>query len=222
MAYTPNPTDVTQPVESVLAKTAAAEFRALKVYIQSIVSGGGLGVATPGQVAAFPGNTPLAGWLELDGSIQVRAAQVNLWANAQALGNVVTDANWLAGFTGAFSSGDGATTFRLPDWRAEVLRGWDHGRSIDPARLLGNVQLDQIQDHMMQIHINNVAGGSSAFNATGIINSQPTANFNPNNIFAGTTMQTNGFSDRGAGAGAPRIGLETRARNVSVMWCIKT
>lgn len=46
MAYVPDPTDVTQPIESVLASTAAAEFRALKQYIQSLVLG-------TGQLAAF-------------------------------------------------------------------------------------------------------------------------------------------------------------------------
>lgn len=46
MAYVPDPTNVNQPVESVFAKTAAAEFRALKAYIQTLVLG-------TGQLAAF-------------------------------------------------------------------------------------------------------------------------------------------------------------------------
>lgn len=41
MAYVPNPSDPTQPVDSVFASTAAAEFRALKGYIQGIVAGSG-------------------------------------------------------------------------------------------------------------------------------------------------------------------------------------
>src|SRR6266478_1806188 len=39
MAYVPDPTDVTQPTGSVLAQTAAAEFRALKAYIKGLVFG---------------------------------------------------------------------------------------------------------------------------------------------------------------------------------------
>lgn len=39
MAYTPNPADPSQPVDTQFAKTAAAEFRALKAYIQTLVAG---------------------------------------------------------------------------------------------------------------------------------------------------------------------------------------
>lgn len=54
MAYTPNPYDATQPVDSVFASTAAAEFRALKLIIAA------LGVADPfvGDWAVLTG--PLA------------------------------------------------------------------------------------------------------------------------------------------------------------------
>ena len=36
MAYLPDPSDATQPVASVKASTAAAEFRALKAYIATL------------------------------------------------------------------------------------------------------------------------------------------------------------------------------------------
>lgn len=68
MAYVPNPTDVTQPVESVLAQTAAAEFRALKAYIQTIVSGGGPGATPPGAFQFFQLLTPPPGWIAGDGT----------------------------------------------------------------------------------------------------------------------------------------------------------
>lgn len=38
MAYTPNPADPTQPTDAISAETAQAEFRALKAYIQNLVS----------------------------------------------------------------------------------------------------------------------------------------------------------------------------------------
>jgi len=41
MAYTPDPTDITNPFDTVDASTAAAEFRALKGYISTLVGGGG-------------------------------------------------------------------------------------------------------------------------------------------------------------------------------------
>lgn len=40
MAYTPNPTDATQPVGTVKAQTAAAEFRAIKAYLNGLVAAG--------------------------------------------------------------------------------------------------------------------------------------------------------------------------------------
>lgn len=45
MAYVPDPTDVTQPTDAILAETAQAEFRALKAYIAGLVglpAGGGI------------------------------------------------------------------------------------------------------------------------------------------------------------------------------------
>lgn len=42
MAYIPDPTDTTQPTDSIIAETAQAEFRALKAYIQGLVGGGGI------------------------------------------------------------------------------------------------------------------------------------------------------------------------------------
>lgn len=40
MAYIPDPTDASQPTEDVKARTAAAEFRAIKAYLNGIVAGG--------------------------------------------------------------------------------------------------------------------------------------------------------------------------------------
>ena len=53
----------------------------------------------------------------LDGQLLEREKYPDLWYHAQQHG-VVTDAEWLADQTkrGAYSDGDGSTTFRLPDW----------------------------------------------------------------------------------------------------------
>lgn len=40
MAYIPDPTDASQPTGTVFASTAAAEFRAIKAYLGSIVAAG--------------------------------------------------------------------------------------------------------------------------------------------------------------------------------------
>lgn len=40
MAYTPVATDATQPTDDVKASTAAAEFRAIKAFLNGVVAGG--------------------------------------------------------------------------------------------------------------------------------------------------------------------------------------
>lgn len=212
MAYVPNPTDVTQPVESVLAQTAAAEFRALKAYIATIVSGGGLGVATPGQIAMFTGSTPLPGWLECDGSLQLRGTYPNLWAAAQALGNVTTEALWTSSaLWGSFSSGDLATNFRLPDLRGVFVRGWNHGKAgnnVDPGRAVGAVQAaTRVWD----------TGGTPGNIVV------PQNNFgvgNPDEVqnIAGAVYNT-----VGGGAGTSNANYSSvRPINAPLMYCIKT
>jgi len=143
MAYTPDPTNPAQPVESVLAQTAAAEFRALKAYLQQIVSSGGLGVATPGQIVMFPATVAPPGWLELDGSVRLRSTFPNLWNAVVAMGGVVAQATYNTNTWGLFGDGDGSTTFTLPDWRGQFPRAWNHGRTgtqFDPSRPLGQTQ----------------------------------------------------------------------------------
>jgi hypothetical protein len=63
----------------------------------------------------WTGTTAPNGFLEENGALLSRAAYADLWAHAQASGNIVTDAEWSDNNWGAFSDGDGSTTFRLPD-----------------------------------------------------------------------------------------------------------
>jgi microcystin-dependent protein len=78
-----------------------------------------------GSMLAFPVDKIPPGFLELDGSVKSAAAYPDL-------------AKLLAG---AFNKGDeGAGNFRLPESRGEFLRGWDHGRGVDPSRSLGSNQ----------------------------------------------------------------------------------
>ena len=98
------------------------------------------GVPT-GTVAFIAGDDAPAGWLKLNGAILSRAGYSDLWAHANnASGNLVTEAVWNSGFHGAFSTGDGGSTFRIPDARGEFLRAWDDGRGIDAGRPLGSWQ----------------------------------------------------------------------------------
>ena len=46
-----------------------------------------------------------------------------------------------------YGAGDGSTTFQLPDYRGEFLRGWDGGRGVDADRVRGSFQTDQNKTH---------------------------------------------------------------------------
>lgn len=65
----------------------------------------------------WPSKTPPTGWLVEDGTLTSRAAYPDLWAFAQASGMIVSDSVWTTGTAdrSKFSTGDGTTTFRVPD-----------------------------------------------------------------------------------------------------------
>lgn len=69
-----------------------------------------------GAVSAYAGTTAPTGWLLCDGSAVSRVVQAALFA---VIGT-------------AHGSGDGSTTFNLPDYRGRFLRGRDAGQSRDP------------------------------------------------------------------------------------------
>lgn len=46
-----------------------------------------------------------------------------------------------------YGAGNGSTTFQLPDYRGEFLRGWDGGRGVDAGRVRGSFQTDQNKTH---------------------------------------------------------------------------
>ena len=96
------------------------------------------GAAIPTGVA-LPWLTPAAaptGWVKLNGALLSRATYANLFAFATASG-LVSEAAWSGGSFGAFSVGDGSTTFRLPDWRGMFVRGLDEARGLDIGRAFG-------------------------------------------------------------------------------------
>lgn len=103
-------------------------------------------------------------------------------------------------------AGDGTTTFNLPDLRGEFLRGWDHGRGVDETTgrgLGGGYQADSIKDHVHPIQATQLANTT----ATGASNRIST--IGSGGAFANTEVPFPSHS-------------ETRPRNVSAMYCIKT
>lgn len=174
---------------------SVANFAAnIRIAVQALAAGGG----TPsGAIVAFGGATPPAGWLECAGQAVSRATYAALFA---AIG-------------GTWGAGDGSTTFNLPDLRGEFLRGWDHGRGVDPARALGTTQADDVKAHN---HLNGVAedtGHAYVFVYGSTAEGMPGS--------AGGNAADNAGSADLQGFTSSTGGTETRPTNSAVMYCIK-
>lgn len=83
----------------------------------------------PGTIIFIPRATPPAGYIKANGALLDRVTYANLWAEAQASGALVSEASW-ANYRGAYSDGDGSTTFRIPDLRGRTTIGAEQGASL--------------------------------------------------------------------------------------------
>jgi phage-related tail fiber protein len=158
-----------------------------------------------GTTVAFPAGTAAPGFLELDGSVKSIAVYPDL---AAYLGIV-------------FNKGDeGAGNFRLPESRGEFLRGWDHGRGVDAGREIGTYQADMLKAHNHRFFDGtgatmDPAGGVASAVVNGNQQAISTGAF-ISNVNGGDSMQmVNVVNTVNTG------GIETRPRNLTVMWCIK-
>ncbi|WP_019219592.1 phage tail protein [Bartonella florencae] len=85
----------------------------------------------PGFIGTFAMEKVPSGWLLCDGKTYSRKAYANLFA--------VLGETW--------GSGDGLTTFNVPDLRGMFLRGLDGGKNIDKGRRLGSKQDESFKAH---------------------------------------------------------------------------
>lgn len=98
-----------------------------------------------GEIRVFPSSSPPEGYIKANGALLSRSAYSDLWSYAQSSGNLASsDASWQSG---QFSPGDGVSTFRVPDLRGVVIRGWDNSRGLDAGRTIGSYQADNIKSH---------------------------------------------------------------------------
>lgn len=157
-----------------------------------------------GAVIPMTIQTVPPGMLEADGSVKAQAVYPDLFA---AIGTAYN------------TGGEGAGNFRLPDYRGEFLRGWDHGRGVDAGRALGSKQKGSFT---------NVGSGPTADLVTNYSASAGSATFvdfglddttltDYPNIIATYATPTGSQPPSRSDAS---YGL-MRPRNLSVMWCIK-
>lgn len=59
--------------------------------------------------------------------------------------------------------GGDANTFAVPDYRAEFIRGWDHGKGVDAERALGSYQGDAIRNITGSMKAGTTPDGNNQF-----------------------------------------------------------
>ena len=161
-----------------------------------------------GTVLAFAASTAPSGYLECDGAAVSRATYSALFA--------------VIGTT--YGTGDGSTTFNLPDLRGEFVRGWDHGKGTDAARALGSAQSSANLSHT---HTGTTASSGDHYHEVPV---QEGDDSPPVQYFGGAQdiNSTSTLLTSTAGAHthtfttASSGGLEARPRNIALMFVIKT
>lgn len=167
-----------------------------------------------GTMLPFPKGTVPAGFLEVDGSTQSAAVYPDL---AAYLGGAFNTGNEAVGF------------FRLPDTRGEFLRGWDHGRGVDPGRKVGAWADESLKSHNHKdvSFVDNVGGGQGASGVTGAAAISSTVF---GKAYGSSSPTAKGYMESSPGSMSGAIGglvsgttggAETRPRSIAVMWCIK-
>lgn len=130
----------------------------------------------------YPSSTPPSGFFECNGAAISRTTYSKLFARIGT----------------TFGTGDGSTTFNLPDLRGEFIRGWDQGRGVDVGRTLGSAQQDEFR-----MHYHDFEYGMDTIFSDG-----------PNNR---PDIRDGGIIKATHTTG----GAETRPRNVAMMYIIK-
>ena len=155
-----------------------------------------------GMIMPFGGTASPTGFLSCDGSAVSRSTYATLYT---AIGTT-------------WGSGDGSSTFNLPDLRAMFLRGTGtHGtanmaKGTDfSAPAVGTIENDQMQDHKHQT----IMSPGTTY--------QTYSSYAIGNNAYGTTYNFNTTAPLEINSqGTPRTGDETRPVNAAVLYVIKT
>ena len=149
-----------------------------------------------GMIAPFAMSTAPTGWLECDGSAVSRTTYADLFTALSTTHGV----------------GDGSTTFNVPDLRGEFVRGWDNGKGTDSGRTFASSQSDN-------------ANSISQFNSSGsgqISGSSFTVTVPTDGTYSSYLSMDGRLTTYGQGAIRFQTnGIETRPRNIAMMYCVK-
>lgn len=173
----------------VTAADYAAMRTLLDVYTKAQVDSAvaAINSVPTGIVAPFARNTAPTGWLECDGAAVSRSTYSALFT--------AISTTW--------GSGDGSTTFNVPDLRGEFIRGWDHGKGTDSGRSFASSQAGAVESHThtLKLGADNQIGHDAS-------------------VEGDRTVDTSGSATSGYVGSTG--GTETRPRNIALMYAIKT
>jgi microcystin-dependent protein len=154
------------------------------VTLEKLVSSVQQALLPAGAVQAFAMNSSPSGWLEANGSNVSRTTYAALFS---AIGTT-------------YGTGDGSTTFTLPDLRGYFVRGAGTNSDGVAAGTFGDKQTDDFKSHTHLYTIPNA----------------------PNNLFDQSYNANQGVPGRTANTATGATGgTETRPRNIAMLYCIK-
>jgi hypothetical protein len=190
--------------------TATTSWKFVAGIALSGGGGTGGGSLVPGCIYTWPTETPPTGALECNGAAVSRSTYSRLYG---ILGTL-------------YGPGNGSTTFNLPDLRGEIVRGWDHARSIDPDRTIRTDRGDGTTGDHVGTKQNGAAGpislSGAAFSGTftppirdGSIGGLARLTIGDSGTEGSTTTITGTVNVSGNSGAA-----ETRMRNVNMMHII--
>ncbi len=127
-------------------------------------------VAPTGMVAFFSSSYVPINWLACAGQEVSRTTYASLWLHAQLNGNMAADLADKIANPGKFFTGNGSTTFTLPDLRGDFIRALDAGRNIDIGRGTGTFQDQQYPSHTHTLAtFGDETGGGGIATGSGIV-----------------------------------------------------
>jgi len=149
--------------------------------------------ATPASTIIYVAqNTAPTGYLKANGAAISRSTYADLFA---AIGTT-------------FGSGNGSTTFNIPDLRGEFIRAWDDARGVDSGRSFGSAQATRVNNVQTVASVSgyDVYSGSISVNDSGSTSSR---------------IYTGGGSGNNWSLTFAKKGGDTYPRNISLLACIK-
>ncbi len=139
-------------VSNVASAASATESSTSATRAEEAARSAGLPVSSVQWFLEDPNDAPVRpGLLKPEGQELNRAEYAALWSQVVEDKATVTEAQWQAGRSGAYSTGNGTTTFRMPDIRGYFIRMPDiRANGEEPGgntRTFGSAQDDEVGPH---------------------------------------------------------------------------